>query len=205
MGSACRRMRLGDSQQRRDESVVVEVSGDERLRGGPCSPGASGPTGVPLVGELPGGGLPVAASTRGVSCSATPEGLLAKGRATLAPARGPGLLVIGEQAGPLPRAGAARLTASRPAACLESRPGRRAVHPRCSLAQAALLAYPGAAHRGRAAFSWTRVLGWCEHLLPDDDGCRLPRASDLYPPRGEQLLRILLGLLLRRCQSAPHC
>ena len=52
-------------------------------------------------------------------------------------------------------------------------PGGRAARPRCSLAQAALLAYPSATH----PFSRARVLAWCEHLLSDDDG----------RPRGECL------------------
>ena len=36
---------------------MVEVSGDERLRRGPCSPGANGPTGVPPVRVHPRGEL----------------------------------------------------------------------------------------------------------------------------------------------------
>ena len=97
MESACRRMRLGHPQQRGDECVVVEVNGDERLRGGlrcwrwvtpggPCLPGVSGPTGVSLWGGHLGGELLAqpqgAACPAGGGCSpmANRPGLVAEGK-----------------------------------------------------------------------------------------------------------------------------
>ena len=102
MESACRKMRLDDSQQRRDESIVVEVSGDERLRGGPCSPGASGPTGVAPVGEQLRGGLPVMSELLGHPRGIARQGASRPGGPGSARGRRAGRWLptsIGEQAG----------------------------------------------------------------------------------------------------------
>ena len=176
---------------------MVEVSGDERLRGGPCSPGANGPTGVPPVSVHPRGellGHPRGTARRWRAGRA--QGLLALPRVALLP--------CSEQAGRA--SGPPRCSLARTALLAYPGAARRGG---VAFSRARVLAWcehllsddDGHPRGGMLAGRERPLLAEVEQ----PPGQSLAEGKGPLPAKGEQPLCIILGPLFRRCWLAPHC